>query len=148
MADVTHEPDPKNFVFFFFRTLMMSQCHTSFSMLTETSQKRFIQWVQEDMYRRKPEACKAARIGPKEVRMLMEINDSTVMKTFWKYFYQKSRCYDMVYNGIYRNENVTTSSAEVIITFQSPNGPYEVVFKIVKKGPIWKFAYIESEGPI
>jgi hypothetical protein len=150
MSDPTREQDPKNFVFQFFRTLMMSQCHVSFSMLTPTSQKAFIDWVQKDMYRRKPEASKAANIGPNEVRLLIEQNDTTVMKTFWRYFYQKSGCYDLIYNGIYSNQNESPNSAEVFIQLPADKSgnKRQVVFKIVKKGPVWKLCYVESGAPL
>jgi hypothetical protein len=149
MADPTQEQDPKNFVFQFFRTLMMSQCSVSFSMLTNESQKVFIEHVMKDMYERRPAAAKGANIGPKEVRMLIENNDSGIMKTFWRTFYQTSRCYDMIYNGIYRTEHETPQTATVVVQLPQPNdAKLDVPFTAHRKGPVWKLAYVESKAPL
>jgi hypothetical protein len=149
MSDVLREQDPKNFVFQFYRTLMMSQCQVSFSMLTPDSQKGFCDAILKVMLERKPEATKAAGIGHPEIRLLIQSNDSFVMKFFWRRFYRISNCYDMVYNGLYSNENVRSDYAEVHVELpDGKNGTYTGVFKIYKKGPIWKYGYIESNCPL
>jgi hypothetical protein len=149
MADVTREQDPKNFVFQFYRTMMMSQCHISFSMLTDKSQKIFMDAVYNVMMQRKPNATKAADIGHPEIRMLIESNDSFIMKFFWRRFYKMCGCYDMIYHGIYSNENERSDYAEVHVILPNGNDTERTdVFKIYRKGPIWKFGYVESGGKI
>jgi hypothetical protein len=133
---------------FFFRSLMQNQCHVCWSLFSSKSQEHFLKWTLEALAQKNPTAVTASKIGPKEVRILLERNDSLLIKTFWKHFFLSSSAADFFRFGYYNVQENNGREAKVLVTFKYPNGQSaQVTVTMLKERGGWKFAYIESELP-
>lgn len=133
---------------YFFQSLMQNQCHICWGLFSAASQKVFLEWSMKDIYKRNPQAAKAANLGPSEVRLLFENNDISQMKTFWKYFFYKSNSNDFFRFGYFKTRNIKGNRAGVDVVCQYPDGRRATAeFLFVKEKGVWKFAYIEANLP-
>jgi hypothetical protein len=141
-------PQPHQIADYFFKTLMHNQCNTSWSLFSQKSKKTFLDWTLKDIYQRNPEAAQVAKLSHKEVQLLFEKNDSSVMKTFWKRFFYNSGANDFFRFGYYQTLTNDGKKAVVRVTFQYPDGRgAQVDLSMVNEKGGWKLAYVESGMP-
>jgi hypothetical protein len=132
----------------FFKYLMQNQCHVSWALFSATSQAKFLDWTLDTLYNKNGEAAKTAKLTTKEVRMLLERNDSMLMKTFWKKFYLSSNAGDFYRFGYYSLLNQDGKDAQVQVEFRYPQGQIvHITVNMVFERNGWKLAYIESGLP-
>lgn len=132
----------------FYASLMQSQCHVCWGFLSNESQNKFAQWTLEELQRRNPEACAAAEMGVKEVKLLFERNDSLIMKFFWRRFFFASGANELYRLGYFSVHNIEGSKATVRVHLKYPNGQEkDVALPMVKQRGGWRLAYVENNLP-
>lgn len=132
----------------FYASLMQSQCHICWDTFSKHSQNQFAEWAKEEMYRRNPEACKAAQISSKEVKLLFARNDSLILKYFWRRFFFASGANEIYRLGYFSVHSEEGNTAMVKVNLKYPNGQErDIALPMVKEGGNWKLAYVENNLP-
>ena len=132
----------------FFKTLMQNQCHFCWNAFSKKSQEEFLTWTMDDLEARTPQAVKISGIGPKEVRLMFENNDVSLMKTFWKRFFFQSHANEFFRFGYYDSKEVNGKKATVLVTFKYPDGREATLdVQMFNEKGTWRFGYIESGLP-
>jgi hypothetical protein len=134
----------------FFKLLMNNQCHQCWGLFTKITQEKFLAWCVEDLYQRFPQPAKASGIGPPEVRLMLEKNDPTLIKSFWRRFFMMSGANEIFRFGYFEADpdNTTDREAKVNVKVKLPDGREGTLrFKMFKERGGWKFGYEESGLP-
>lgn len=133
----------------FFRMLMQSQCNICWDIFTKKSQDVFLAWTKDDIYKRHPKAAQFSKIGEKEIRLMFEKNDTSLMKSFWKHFFFISNAGEMFRYGYFSLVGEPQgSTANVLITMKYPDGrTKEVPLKMFNERGGWRLGYLESDLP-
>lgn len=131
-----------------YQALMQNQCDVSWKVFSKESQKVFIKWTLEDIYQRHSHAAEGAQLSEKEVRLMFENNDPTVMKSFWKRFFFSSNAANLFRYGYFLPAKIEGNQAQVPVHMMFPDGRTEdVSLTMVKEWSDWKLAYTESGLP-
>jgi hypothetical protein len=139
---------PEHIADYFFKSLLQNQCHVCWSLFSKHTQDHFAQWCLESIYERTPEAAKFSNLGIPEVKLLLEKNDSMLMKTFWKRFYISSNAADFYRFGYYETIQNDGKQALVGVMFRYPNGKTtQLTLTMVNEKGAWKLGYLESKLP-
>lgn len=132
----------------FYASLMESQCQVSWSIFSKASQKQFAQWALEELMRRNQDAVKNAGLGLKEVKLMFEQNDPSLMKFFWRRFFFSSGANEIFRLGYFSTDSVNGKKAIVKVTLKYPNGQVqEIGLPMVEESGGWKLAYVEHNLP-
>jgi hypothetical protein len=120
----------------------------AWGLFSKHTQDEFAKWALDDLYRRTPEAAKAAGIAVPEIKLLLENNDPGMMKNFWKRFFFASHANEFFRFGYYSLLGNNGSVANVQVLFKYPDGRQaSQELKIMKERNGWKFGYLESGLP-
>ena len=145
MADIK----PDQVVSQFFKAFMQTQCHICWGMLSKKTQAVFLEKALQGVYERNPDAAKAAKLGKAEIKLLFENNDTTLLKTFWKTFFNTSHAEHFFRFGYYKTIEEAGNKATVEVTFKYPDGrSAQVNLTMLKEMGMWKLAYVESGLPV
>lgn len=137
--------EPNQAIDYFFKSFMHNQCHLSWALFSDHSQKEFLKWALNDIYEKNPEAAKAAKLSEAEVKLLFEKNDPSMMKSFWKRFFYSSGANDFFRFGYYETIEDNGKQATVKVTFKYPDGrSASTQVKALRQKGGWRFAYLES----
>jgi hypothetical protein len=132
----------------FFKTLMQNQCHICWNAFSKKSQDDFLAWTVADIANKNPEAVKISGIGPKEIRLMFENNDVSLMKSFWKRFFFQSHANEFFRYGYYTTKEINGNKATVMVTFKYPDGREATLdVQMLNEKGAWRFAYLESGLP-
>ena len=132
----------------FFVALNETKCSVSWGMFTNATQSFFTDWVLKDLYNRNQEAAAAAKLSTKEVRLMFQNNDPSLIKFFWRRFFFSSSASDLFRYGYFTVDSVDGKKAIVKVTLKYPNGQVkEVRLPMVDERGGWKLAYIENKLP-
>lgn len=132
----------------FYASLMESQCHISWSLFSNASQKKFAEWALQDLYQRNNEAAKTANLSVKEVKLMFERNDSILLKFFWRRFFFSSGANELYRLGYFSIDRQDNKKAIVKVTLKYPNGQVqEIGLPMVNERGGWKLAYVEHNLP-
>jgi len=132
----------------FFASLMESQCHICWGFFSTASQNKFAEWALQDIYRRNPEAAKAAELGIKEIKLLFERNDSMLIKFFWRRFFNASGANELFRLGYFSVDSIKGNKAIVKVVLKYANGQVrEVGLPMSNERGGWKLAYVEHDLP-
>lgn len=132
----------------FYASLMESQCHLSWELFSNASQKKFAEWVLQDLYSRNKDAASAADLGLKEIRLMFERNDPMLMKFFWRRFFFSSGANEIYRLGYFSLDSVKGKKAVVRVTLKYPNGQVrEIGLPMVEERGQWCLAYVENDLP-
>jgi hypothetical protein len=129
----------------FFKIFMANQFNDCFEMFSKHSQGVFLDWTLKFIYAQHPEAAKSADLTTKEVRILFQRNDTSLMKSFWKQFYFCSGALEIYRFGYFSLASMSGNEALVNINLQYPDGRSgSLQVKMLKEGKHWRFGYMES----
>jgi hypothetical protein len=132
----------------FYSSLNEGKCHISWNIFSGASQKKFADWSLKDLYERNNEACVAAQLGVKEVKLMFENNDPMLIKFFWRRFFFASSASEIYRLGYFSLENTKGKKAIVKVTLKYPNGQVrEIGLPMVSERGGWKLAYVENNLP-
>ena len=132
----------------FYKDFMANKFDICFDMFTKASKKKVLEWTLKDIYTRHKEAAEASKLGEKEVQIMFKRNDPSLIKSFWKHFYQASGTLEIFRYGYFSLLENSGKEALVQIKLVYPNGQQAVVkLKMMKEGGKWRYAYFESGMP-
>lgn len=127
---------------------MESQCHVSWDMFSNASQKQFANWSLQEIERRNSEAVKFAQLSIKEIKLMFEQNDSILLKFFWRRFFFASGANEIFRLGYFSTDSVKGKKAVVRVTLKYPNGQVqEIGLPMVDERGGWRLAYVENNLP-
>jgi len=132
----------------FFYAMMQNQCQVAWRTFSGKSQDHFLKWTLDYLYRKHQQAAEFAQIGVKEVRILFENNDSSLMKSFWRRFYHYSNAGELFRFGYFSAKSVQGNKATVEVLMKFPDGRTKTQeLPMVLEKNTWRIAYVEGELP-
>jgi hypothetical protein len=133
----------------FYKTFMANRFGDCFNMFSKHTQKAALEWTLKDIYARHPEAAKEAQLTTKEIQIMFKRSDPSLLKSFWKHFYQNSGTLEIFRYGYFSLQEKTGNAAIVGVKLVYPNGQQaNIKLKMFKEGGQWRFGYLESGLPL
>lgn len=144
---VKAEPGPEVVANQFYKDFMANKFSDCFDRFTKFSQEKVLDWTLNDIYARHKEAAEAAKLTKKEIRIMFKRNDPSLLKSFWKYFYQRSGTLEIFRYGYFSLLDNDGKKATVQVKLVYPNGQQALVKMQLFKQGSWKLGYFESNLP-
>jgi hypothetical protein len=132
----------------FFFAMMDNRCQQSWSSFSTPSQNYFADWTLNQLAHKNKMAVQQAALTLKEVRLMFEGNDPSLMKYFWKHFFINSGAGEIYRFGTFGCEWIKGKNAMVRVSLKYPNGKHrDIGLPMIKERTGWKLAYVENKLP-
>jgi hypothetical protein len=114
-------------------------------LFSDHTQKEFINWTLNDLSQKHPEAIKAAKLGPPEIKLMFETNHMDLITNFWRRFYRFSRAAEFARYAYYETLESNGKQAIVQANLDYENGQVtRVNLQMRHERGGWRLAYLES----
>jgi len=142
---MSKQQEPHNVARYFFQALMQNRCDVCWGLFSEKTQREFINWTLKDMYEHHPEAAKASKLGPPEVKLMFETNNLDLVIRFWRRFVRQSQAVKFHRFGYFSTLENRGRQAVVEARLVYDNGQEQKVnLMMVVERNGWRFGYLES----
>lgn len=133
---------------YFFQALVQNQCQVAWDLFSSASQKHFVNWTLQDIYKQNEKAARAAKLKFAEVKLMFETNNLDLVIRFWRRFAQQSRAADFARFAYFETLSQEGSHATVEAKLIYYNGQEtKIRLTMVFDRSRWRFGYIESGLP-
>jgi len=140
--------EPNDVARFFFQCLMQNQLQACWQLFSDKTQKEFINWTLQDLYKVNNAAATAAQLGAPEIKLMFESNTLDLIIRFWRRFVQKSNAvyfHRYGYFEIAENDG-KKCSIEVRLDYENGSVDRVKIMMLFERGG-WRFGYLESGLP-
>lgn len=137
--------EPHDIAKYFFQSLMQNQCHICWGLFSDKTQREFINWTLKDIYEQHPQAAKAAKLGPPEVKLMFETNNLDLIIRFWRRFVRMSNAVQFARYAYFSTATVNGRQATVEARMVYDNGQEaKVLLTMLHERGGWRMGYLES----